>query len=205
MRRLCAVPGVGPVTAGAVMAFTPDLRAFSSGRNLLPSLTSCRGKDLRVEKTRLGGVSKMGQTGICKLLIVGAMSRIRWVIRKSVLPANCFGQRVGRKPRMVTAVALANKMARIIWAIMTGGGQKITGWRARSSPGGGKRRTSRGRLTPARRSTDDLCGKDFNVKNGENQSGSSSTKLSEPMWTLFFELHTGPVAQATIRGLSHER
>lgn len=59
--------------------------------------------------------------------------------------------------------------------------------------------------TPARRSTDDLCGKDFNVQNGENQSRGSSTKLSEPMWPLFFELHTGPVAQATTRGLTHDR
>lgn len=61
----------------------------------------------------------MGQTDIRKLLIVGAMSRIRWIIRKGVLPANWLGKLVGRKPRMVAAVALANKMARIIWAIMT--------------------------------------------------------------------------------------
>ncbi len=119
MRRLCTVPGVGPVTAGAVMAFAPDLRTFSSGRNfaawlgLVPKQRSTGGK------TRLGGVSKMGQTDIRKLLIVGAMSRIRWIIRKGILPDNWFGQLVGRKPRMVAAVALANKMARIIWAIMT--------------------------------------------------------------------------------------
>jgi len=119
MRRLCTVPGVGPVTAGAVMAFAPDLRAFSSGRNfaawlgLVPRQRSTGGK------TRLGGVSKMGQIDIRKLLIVGAMSRIRWIIRKGVLPDNWLGQLVGRKPRMVAAVALANKMARIIWAIMT--------------------------------------------------------------------------------------
>lgn len=69
----------------------------------------------------------------------------------------------------------------------------------------GKRQASRGHLTPARRSTDDLCGKDFNVQDGENQSRGSSTKLSEPMWTLFFELHIGPVAQATTRGLTHDR
>lgn len=62
-----------------------------------------------------------------------------------------------------------------------------------------------GHLTPARRSTDDRCGKDFNVQDGENQSRGSSTKLFEPMWTLFFELHTGPVAQAAIRGLTHDR
>jgi hypothetical protein len=55
------------------------------------------------------------------------------------------------------------------------------------------------------RSTDDLCGKDFKVQDGENQSRGSSVKLSEPMWTLFFELHTGPVAQTTIRGLTHDR
>ena len=66
MRRLCTVPGVGPVTAGAIMAFAPDLRAFASGRNfaawlgLLPRQRSTGGK------TRLGGVSKMGQADIRK-------------------------------------------------------------------------------------------------------------------------------------------
>ncbi|WP_024280268.1 hypothetical protein [Xanthobacter sp. 126] len=70
-------------------------------------------------KTRLGGVSKMGRTDIRKLLIVGAMSRIRWIIRKGILPDSWLGRLVGRKPRMVAAVALANKMARIVWAIMT--------------------------------------------------------------------------------------
>lgn len=50
--------------------------------------------------------------------LVGAMSRIRWIIREGVLPDNWLGKLVRRKPRMVAAVALANKMARIIWAIM---------------------------------------------------------------------------------------
>ena len=48
------------------------------------------------------------------------------------------------------------------------------------------------------------CGKDFNVQD-ENQSWGSSIKLSEPMWPLFFELHTGHVAQATTKGLTHDR
>jgi transposase len=61
----------------------------------------------------------MGQTDMRKLLITGAMARIRWIIRKGVLPDNWLGKLVGRKPRMVAAVALTNKMARIIWAIMT--------------------------------------------------------------------------------------
>ncbi len=121
MRRLCTVPGVGPVTAGAIMAFAPDLRTFASGRNfaawlgLVPRQRSTGGK------TRLGCVSKMGQRDIRKLLIVGAMSRIRWIVRKGVLPDNWLGRLMGRKPRMIVAVALANKMARIIWAMMTRG------------------------------------------------------------------------------------
>ena len=61
----------------------------------------------------------MGQTDIRKLLIVGAMSRIRWIVRKGAMPDNWLGRLIGRKPRMVASVALANKMARIIWAIMT--------------------------------------------------------------------------------------
>ena len=121
MRRLCTVPGIGPVTAGAIMAFAPDLRTFSSGRNfaawlgLVPRQRSTGGK------TRLGGVSKMGQSDIRKLLIVGAMSRIRWIVRKGVLPDNWLGRLMGRKARMAAAVALANKMARIVWAMMTRG------------------------------------------------------------------------------------
>lgn len=119
MRRLSTVPGVGPVTAGAIMAFAPDLRTFASGRNfaawlgLVPRPRSTGGK------TKLGGVSKMGQADIRKLLIAGAMSRIRWIVRKGVLPEKWLGGMLGRKPRMVAAVALANKMARMIGALMT--------------------------------------------------------------------------------------
>jgi transposase len=47
------------------------------------------------------------------------MSRIRWIVRKGVLPDNWLGRLLARKPRMVAAVALANKMARIVWAMMT--------------------------------------------------------------------------------------
>jgi transposase len=47
------------------------------------------------------------------------MSRIRWIVRKGVLPDTWLGRLVGRKPRMVAALALANKMARIFWAMMT--------------------------------------------------------------------------------------
>lgn len=108
LRRLCTIPGIGPVTAGAVAAFAPDLDTFDSGRNfaawlgLVPRQRSTGGK------SRLGSLSKMGQTDIRRLLIVGAMSVIRWLAAL-----------VARKPRMVAAVALANKMARMIWAMTT--------------------------------------------------------------------------------------
>ena len=68
-------------------------------------------------KARLGAVSKMGQTDIRRLLVVGAMSVIWWVVRKGGSPNRWLAQLVARKPRMVAAVALANKMARMIWAM----------------------------------------------------------------------------------------
>jgi len=119
LRRLCTIPGIGPVTAGAVAAFAPDLDTFDSGRNfaawlgLVPRQRSTGGK------ARLGSVSKMGQTDIRRLLIVGAMSVIRWVVRKGGSANRWLAAIVARKPKMVAAVALANKMARMIWALST--------------------------------------------------------------------------------------
>lgn len=119
LRRLCTIPGIGPVTAGAVAAFAPDLGTFDSGRNfaawlgLVPRQRSTGGK------TRLGSVSKMGQSDIRRLLIVGAMSVIRWVVRKGGSANRWLAALVMRKPKMVAAVALANKMARMIWALTT--------------------------------------------------------------------------------------
>jgi transposase len=119
LRRLCTVPGIGPVTAGAIAAFAPDLSTFDSGRNfaawlgLVPRQRSTGGK------ARLGAVSKMGQCDIRRLLIVGAMSGIRWVVRKGGSANRWLAGLVARKPRMVAAVALANKMARMIWVMTT--------------------------------------------------------------------------------------
>ena len=82
-------------------------------------------------KARLGAVSKMGQTDIRRLLIVGAMSVIRWVVRKGGSPNRWLAALVARKPKMVAAVALANserrsatapsapRTARMIWAMTT--------------------------------------------------------------------------------------
>ncbi|WP_036286211.1 IS110 family transposase [Methylosinus sp. PW1] len=110
MHRLCTVPGVGPITTGAVLAFALDLRAFFSGRNFAAWLGLVPRQHSAGGKTRLGSVSKMLQHNIRKLLIVGTMSRIRWIVRKGVLPDHWLGRILGREPRMVAVVALANKI-----------------------------------------------------------------------------------------------
>ena len=105
LRRLCTIPGIGPVAAGARAGFAPDLSTFDSGRSfaawlgLVPRQRSTGGK------ARLGAVSKMGQTDIRGLLIVGAVSVIRWVVRKGGSPNRWLVALVARKPKMVAAVA----------------------------------------------------------------------------------------------------
>lgn len=110
------VPGVGPITVAAIEAFAPALESFRRGRDfaawlgLVPKQHSTGGKE------RLGRVSKMGQRDIRRLLISGAMAVIRWEIRKGDDADPWVARLLARKPRLVAAVALANKMARMIWA-----------------------------------------------------------------------------------------
>ena len=82
------------------MAFAPDLRTFSSGQNFAAWLGLVPRQHTTGGKIRLCGVSKMGQNDIRRLLIVGAMSKIRWIVRKGLLPDNWLGRLLGRKPRM---------------------------------------------------------------------------------------------------------
>jgi transposase len=126
LRRLCAIPGIGPVAAGAVAAFAPDMSTFESGRSFAASRgTRACGATLGLAprqrstggKARLGAVSEMGQTDIRGLLIVGATSVIRWVVRKGGSPNRWLASLVAPEPRMAAAVALANEMARTIWAM----------------------------------------------------------------------------------------
>ncbi|WP_371433433.1 transposase [Novosphingobium sp.] len=70
------------------MAFAPDLRTFASGRNFSPWLGLVPRQGSTGGKAKLGAMSKMGQSDIRKLLVVSAMSRIRWIVRKGVLRDN---------------------------------------------------------------------------------------------------------------------
>ncbi|KKN51837.1 hypothetical protein LCGC14_0618510 [marine sediment metagenome] len=108
--------GIGPMSAAAIQAFAPPLANFARGRDfaawlgLVPRQHSSGGKD------RLGRISKMGQRDICRLLVIGAMSIVNWASRKG--SADSWLMRLlGSKPKMVVAVALANKMARRLWAM----------------------------------------------------------------------------------------
>lgn len=117
--QLQTMPGVGPITALAIEAFAPPMECFKCGRGfaawlgLVPQQYSSGGR------TRLGRVSKAGQADIRRLLIIGAMTRLNWLGRKSIRSGSWLARMLERKPRMLVAIALANKMARAIWAMMT--------------------------------------------------------------------------------------
>jgi transposase len=117
-RRLQTMPGVGPITAMAIETFAPPMAAFRRGRDfaawlgLVPRQHSTGGKQL------LGKTSKMGQRDIRRLLIIGAIAVVRWTCRKGAPQGGWLHHMLARKPRMLVAIALANKMARSIWAML---------------------------------------------------------------------------------------
>ena len=86
-----------------------------------------RARDLLVRQrtqiiNKLGGTSKRGERTIRRLLIIGASAVVRWAARKGAPAGSWLERMLARKPRMLVAVALANKMARIIWALLAKGG-----------------------------------------------------------------------------------
>lgn len=120
-RRLTTIPGVGPIIAATVRAAVQDPAAFRTGRDLAawigitPRANSSGGKE------RLGKISKRGNKQLRTLLIVGATSILKQARRGSKLPGWVVSI-MARRPYKVAAVALANKMARTIWAILVKGG-----------------------------------------------------------------------------------
>lgn len=118
-RRLQTIPGVGPLTAMAIEAFAPSMEIFRYGRDFAAWLGLVPKQHSSGGKARLGKVSKEGQVDIRRLLIIGAMSRISWMGRKSIQDGSWLNRMMKRKPKMLVAIALANKMARTIWAVLT--------------------------------------------------------------------------------------
>ncbi len=127
LRRLMTIPGVGELTAMAVHTFAPPMESFRTGRDfgawvgLTPRESSTGGRQ------RLGRITKMGQRDIRRLLYLGATSVISSAIRRGEVTDPWLRRMLDEKPRKVVAVALANRMARIIWAVTV----KAENYRAR--------------------------------------------------------------------------
>lgn len=118
-RNLATIPGIGPLTASAIAATVADPAAFASGRQfaawlgLVPRQHSTGGKD------RLGSITKAGDRYIRRLLVIGAANVVRRAAGKAPGQAEWLKALLQRKSPRHVAVALANKTARIAWAVMT--------------------------------------------------------------------------------------
>ncbi|MCF1464753.1 IS110 family transposase [Agrobacterium vitis] len=118
-QRLATIPGIGPVTASAIAATITDVSSFRSGRQLaawiglVPRQSSSGGKE------RLGRITRQGDPYIRRLLVIGATAVLRFSRKSNAASTQWARQLLERKPGKVAAVALANKMARIAWALMT--------------------------------------------------------------------------------------
>ena len=119
--RLATIPGVGLISATALAASVPDPSLFRSGREfaaflgLVPRQNSSGGKD------RLGRISKMGDGYLRKLLVVGATSVIRRARTGASAASSWIQALLQRRPARVVTVAMANKTARIVWAVLARG------------------------------------------------------------------------------------
>lgn len=115
--NLATIPGIGPIIASAITATVQDASNFKSGRDfaawlgLVPRQNSSGGKD------RLGRITKTGDGHIRQLLVLGATAVIQHAGKKG--SSGWLASLLARKPKKLAAVALANKMARIAWAVMT--------------------------------------------------------------------------------------
>ena len=120
-RRLMTIPGIGPITATAILALAPPPESFRRGRDfaawlgLTPLQRSTGGKQ------KLGAISKMGDRTLRRLLIIGASAVVLHAARRGAPQGSWLERMMARKPRMLVTVALANKTARIVWAVLASG------------------------------------------------------------------------------------
>ncbi len=119
-QRLAAIPGVGPITA-ITMALTINAADFETGRHFAAWLGLTPREHSTGGKHRLGRINKAGNERLRQLLVVGSMSVIRFAKPGSKSASEWLLKLLERRPRKVAAVALANKIARVIWAMMVRG------------------------------------------------------------------------------------
>jgi error-prone DNA polymerase len=118
-RRLATIPGIGPITASLIAASVADAGAFANARQfaawlgLVPRQFSTGGK------TRLGRITKTGNAEIRRLLVLGATSMVYRAEQWNSAAGAWVRAILQRRPVRLATVALANKMARIAWVVMT--------------------------------------------------------------------------------------
>jgi transposase len=117
---LAEIPGIGPISA-LTLALTIDAKVFRSGRHLAAWIGLTPKEHSTGGKHRLGGISREGNERLRQLLVLGATSVIKVVKPGHRYATVWLSDLLERRPRRVAAVALANKMARIVWAMMTNG------------------------------------------------------------------------------------
>ena len=120
-RLLVAVPGIGVLAASAILASAPDPRAFRSGRDFAAWLGVTPKQNSTGGKNKLGSITKQGNRYIRRLLVLGAISVLRAAPKRKGALCDWLAALRTRKPAKVVAVALANKLARIVWAITATG------------------------------------------------------------------------------------
>ena len=121
-QRLETIPGIGPITASALAASITDPEVFKSGRELAAWIGLVPRQNSTGGKERLGRISKQGDQYLRWLLVTGAMSVVRHAKRRGATTLPGLADLLARKPTKVAAVALANKMARIVWVLLRHGG-----------------------------------------------------------------------------------
>lgn len=121
-RLLARVPGVGKLIASVITASTPDPSVFRSGRDCAAWLGLTPRQNSSGGKQTLGGITKQGNRYIRKLLVLSATSLLRSVSKRKGALADWISALLAKKPARLVTVALANKLARIIPAIMRTGG-----------------------------------------------------------------------------------
>lgn len=120
-QRLATIPGIGVITA-LTLAIEVDPAAFQSGRHLAAWIGLTPKEHSTAGKQRMGGISRAGNERLRRLLVTGATAVIRFATRPgNQQPNEWLVRLLQRKPRKLVAVALANKMARMAWAVMTSG------------------------------------------------------------------------------------
>jgi transposase len=114
--RLMTIPGIGPIAATAIAALAPPMETFRKGRDFRVARPDA---DPAIHRRQTeGATSKRSERTIRRLLVIGAAALVRQTSRRAPPAGSWLARMLARKPRMLVITALANKMARTVWALL---------------------------------------------------------------------------------------